>query len=45
MGVSAQTLINQDKGKLHSHHTSGIGYRYYLYEQLNLNHIVIGHCR
>ena len=54
MGVSAQTLRNWDKnGKLHSHHTSSNGYRYYSHEQLNqvmnikpnLNRIVIGYCR
>ena len=54
LGVSAQTLRNWDKkGKLHSHHTSSNGYRYYSYEQLNqvmnvkpnLDRIVIGYCR
>ena len=36
LGVSAQTLRNWDKkGKLHSHHTSSNGYRYYSHEQLN----------
>ena len=54
LGVSAQTLRNWDKnGKLHPHHTSGNGYRYYSHEQLNqvmnikpnLNRIVIGYCR
>ena len=54
MGVSAQTLRNWDKnGKLHPHHTSRNGYRYYSHEQLNqvmnikpnLNRIVIGYCR
>lgn len=35
LGVSAQTLRNWDKNwKLHSHHTSSNGYRYYLHEQL-----------
>ena len=30
LGVSAQTLRNGDKkGKLHPHHTSSNGYRYY----------------
>ena len=52
LGVSAQTLRNWDKkGKLHSHHTSSNGYRYYSYEQLNqvmnvkpnLDRIVIGY--
>ena len=37
LGVSAQTLRNWDKnGKLHPHHTSSNGYRYYSHEQLNL---------
>ena len=37
LGVSAQTLRNGDKkGKLHPHHTSSNGYRYYSHEQLNL---------
>ena len=54
LGVSAQTLRNWDKnGKLHPHHTSGNGYRYYSHEQLNqvmnikpnLDRIVIGYCR
>ena len=53
MGVSAQTLRNWNKnGKLHPHHTSSNGYRYYSHEQLNqvmnikpnLNRIVIGYC-
>ena len=53
LGVSAQTLRNQDKnGKLHSHHTSSNGYRYYSHEQLNqvmnikpnLDRITIGYC-
>lgn len=36
LGVSAQTLRNWDaNGKLHPHHTSGNGYRYYSHEQLN----------
>ena len=36
LGVSAQTLRNWDKnGKLHPHHTSSNGYRYYSQEQLN----------
>ena len=36
LGVSAQTLRNWDKkGKLHLHHTSSNGYRYYSHEQLN----------
>ena len=54
LGVSAQTLRNWDKkGKLHPHHASGNGYRYYSHEQLNqvmnvkpnLDRIVIGYCR
>ena len=54
LGVSAQTLRNWDKnGKLHPHHTSSNGYRYYSHVQLNqvmnikpnLNRIVIGYCR
>lgn len=52
--VSAQTLRNWDKnGKLHPHHTSSNGYRYYSHEQLNqvinikqnLDRIAIGYCR
>ena len=54
LGVSAQTLRNWDaNGKLHPHHVSSNGYRYYSHEQLNqvmniksdLNRIVIGYCR
>lgn len=54
LGVSAQTLRNWDKnGKLHPHHTSSNGYRYYSHEQLNqvmnikpnLNRKIIGYCR
>lgn len=54
LGVSAQTLRNWDtNGKLHSHHTSSNGYRYYSHEQLNqvmniepnLDKIVVGYCR
>ena len=54
LGVSAQTLRNWDKnGKLHPHHTSSNGYRYYSQEQLNqvmnikpnLDRMVIGYCR
>lgn len=54
LGVSAQTLRNWDKkGKLHPHHTSSNGYRYYSHEQLNqvmnvkpnLDRIVIGYYR
>ena len=54
LGVSAQTLRNWDnKGKLHPHHTSSNGYRYYSHEQLNqvinikpnLERKVIGYCR
>ena len=38
LGVSAQTLRNWDNnGKLHPHHTSSNGYRYYFHEQLNQN--------
>lgn len=54
LGVSAQTLRNWDaNSKLHPHHTSSNGYRYYSHEQLNqvmnikpnLDRIVIGYCR
>lgn len=54
LGVSAQTLRNWDnKGKLHPHHTSSNGYRYYSHQQLNqviniepnINRKVIGYCR
>ena len=54
LGVSAQTIRNWDRnGKLHPHHTSSNGYRYYSHEQLNqvmnikpnLDRIVIGYCR
>lgn len=54
LGVSAQTLRNWDNnGKLHPHHTSSNGYRYYSHEQLNqvmnikpnLNRKIIGYCR
>ena len=54
LGVSAQTLRNWDNnGKLHPHHTSSNGYRYYSHEQLNqvmnvkpnLNRVTIGYCR
>ena len=54
LGVSAQTLRNWDNsGKLHPHHTSSNGYRYYSHEQLNqvmniklnLDRKVIGYCR
>lgn len=54
LGVSAQTLRNWDNnGKLHPHHTSSNGYRYYSHEQLNqvmnikpnLERKVIGYCR
>ena len=41
--VSAQTLGNWDNnGKLHPHHTSNNGYRYY---SPNLDRPVIGYCR
>lgn len=52
--MSAQTLRNWDKnGKLHPHHTTASGYRYYSEEQLNEvlhikpknNRITIGYCR
>ena len=54
LGVSAQTLRNWDNnGKLHPHHTSNNGYKYYSQEQLNqvmnikpnLDRLVIGYCR
>lgn len=53
LGVTAQTLRNWDRsGKLHPHHTSGNGYRYYSEEQINQivgkikqKRIVIGYCR
>ena len=53
LGVSAQTLRNWDaNGKLHPHHTTTSGYRYYSDEQLNQvmnvkpkNRMVIGYCR
>lgn len=54
LGVSAQTLRNWDNnGKLHPHHTSSNGYRYYSHEQLNqvigvkpnLDRKIIGYCR
>lgn len=54
LGVTPQTLRNWDRsGRLHPHHTSSNGYRYYSNEQLNqvLNRkiknerIVIGYCR
>ena len=54
LGVSAQTLRNWDaNGKLHPHHTSSNGYRYYSHEQLsqvmnikpNIDRKVIGYCR
>lgn len=36
IGVTPQTLRNWDRsGKLHPHHTSSNGYRYYSEEQLN----------
>ena len=52
IGVSAQTLRNQDaNGKLHPHHTTVSGYRYYSDEQLNQvinvkpkKRITIGYC-
>lgn len=54
LGVSAQTLRNWDaNGKLHPHHTSTNGYRYYSHEQLNQvmnvkpnpDRVSIGYCR
>ena len=54
LGVSAQTLRNWDKnGKLHPHHTTVSGYRYYSQKQLNEvlhikpknERITIGYCR
>lgn len=53
LGVSAQTLRNWDtNGKLHPHHTTLSGYRYYSEEQLNLvmgikvpDRTTIGYCR
>ena len=53
IGVSAQTSRNWDSnGKLHPHHTTASGYRYYSDEQLNQvmnikpgNRIIIGYCR
>ena len=53
IGVSAQALRNWDaNGKLHPHHTTTSGYRYYSDEQLNQvmnvkpkNRIIIGYCR
>ena len=52
--ISAQTLRNWDNnGKLHPHHTTASGYRYYSEEQLNQvmnvkpnnKRITIGYCR
>ena len=53
IGVTPQTLINWDRsGKLHPHHTSSNGYRYYSEDQLNAvtgiqaaPKKVIGYCR
>lgn len=54
LGVTAQTLRNWDmNGKLHPHHTTSNGYRYYSREQLNqvlhikpdIDKMVIGYCR
>lgn len=53
LGVTTQTLRNWDRsGKLHPHHTSGNGYRYYSEEQLQQivqerpqKKLVIGYCR
>lgn len=54
LGVTPQTLRNWDRsGKLHPHHTSANGYRYYSRDQLNrvmdvkpdIDKITIGYCR
>ena len=54
LGVTAQTMRNWDKsGKLHPHHVTKSGYRYYSEEQLNsfigvcpkTDRIIIGYCR
>lgn len=54
VGVTPQTLRNWDKsGRLHPHHTSANGYRWYSEEQLNkvlniqpkADRMVIGYCR
>lgn len=52
LGVTPQTLRNWDKsGKLHPHHTTGNGHRYYSDEQLQAivkeskKKLVIGYCR
>lgn len=53
IGVSAQTLRNWDlNGKLHPHHTTISGYRYYSTDQLNQvmsvkrpDRITVGYCR
>ena len=53
LGVTAQTVRNWDRsGRLHPHHTSPNGYRYYSEEQLNQilevtpkERITIGYCR
>ena len=53
IGVTSQTLRNWDRsGKLHPHHTSSNGYRYYSEDQLNVvtgiqtaPKKVIGYCR
>jgi predicted site-specific integrase-resolvase len=53
IGVTPQTLRNWDRsGKLHPHHTSSNGYRYYSEDQLNAvtgiqtaSKKVIGYCR
>ena len=54
IGVSAQTLRNWDhNGKLHPHHTTASGYRYYSDKELNQvmnikpknNRLTIGYCR
>ena len=55
LGVTPQTLRNWDKlGKLHPHHTTKSGYRYYSEDQLNIltnkvpkedTRITVGYCR
>ncbi len=53
LGVSSQTLRNWDRtGKLHPHHVSDSGYRYYSEEQIDQvrhvptpDRITVGYCR
>lgn len=54
LGITTQTLRNWDKnGKLHPHHTTENGYRYYSVDQLNQlvnkknpkENLIIGYCR